>query len=325
MVSESYLTGFYFRPRIDFELLQKYGNNCIALSGNHTGEIAQHVTTGQDESFIVERIRYYESVFGKGNFYLELLEHPDRGAQTKVNDTFVKLARSHGFPLVAANDAFYLKEEDGEAQDLLFCIGDGRSLEDPDRPTLIEGNYALRSMEEMRELFAYAPDAIENTLKIADSIELEIPYGKTLIPTFTLAEKEQKAYEQYKSSLTPGLKVLDPEEWNLRDLCYSGLNYRFDFGLDRTTIDEFIHKKDLPPPEKKLSAMSLQELEERARSYQTDRKKEILTSLSEERQKIVDRLEYELTVVDLMGFNGYFNIVSDFINWAKDHDVPVGP
>ncbi len=138
MVSESYLNGFYFRPRIDFELLEKYGKGCIALSGNTTGEISQHVITGQDEALILERIRYYENIFDKGNFYLELLEHPDAIGQTKVNDSFVKLARSHGFPLVATNNSYYLSREDAEAQDLLFCIGDGRSLEDPDRPSLIE-------------------------------------------------------------------------------------------------------------------------------------------------------------------------------------------
>lgn len=325
MVTESYLTGFYFKPRIDFELLSTYRSDLIALSGNHTGEIAQHITTGRPTDFVVERIEYYESLFGKGNFYLELLEHPDRGSQTKINDSFVKLAREYGFPLVAANDSYYLTPDDAEPQDLLFCIGDGRSLEDPDRPTLIEGNYSLRSAQEMEELFAYAPDAIENTMKIANEISLDIPYGKTLIPKFELAEPQKVEYRKYIAIIPDGVQKMGEEEWNLRRLCITGLNRRYDFGLDEATIDEFIHKLEIPKPEKKLSAMSVNELIELSVAYETPKKREILSTLNEKQKEVVDRLEYELVVVDLMGFNGYFNIVSDFINWAKDHDVPVGP
>ena len=117
--------------------------------------------------------------------------------------------------------------------------------------------------------------------------------------------------------------ALADEEWNLRRLCITGLNRRYEFGLDEPTIDEFIHKRAIPKPEKKLSAMSVDELIELSAAYETDAKKAILASFDEKKKEIVDRLEYELVVVDLMGFNGYFNIVSDFINWSKDHGVPV--
>ena len=325
MVTESYLSGFYFKPRIDFELLERYGSDCIALSGNHLGEIAQHVTTGRTNEFIVERIRAYEAIFGKGNFYLELLEHPDRPNQSKINDQFVKIARESGFPLVATGDVYYLTESDSEAQDLLFCIGDGRSIEDPDRPTLIEGNYSLRSPEEMRELFSYAPDAVENTVKIASEIDIKIPYGKTLIPKFELDPEPQALYDTYVKTLSKDLLRLSSEEWNLRKICFTGLNTRYDFGFDEATINECIHKRDIGASEKRLSDMSLEELIERSKAYQTEEKKRIIESLDPKKRTIIDRLEYELTVVDLMGFNGYFNIVSDFIIWAKSHDIPVGP
>lgn len=325
IVSESYLNGFYFKPRIDFDLLKQYGGGLLALSGNHLGEISQHVTTGKSTEFIMERIGFYRELFGEENFYLEIIEHPDRGAQTKINDALVKISREFHVPIVATNDAYYLHPEDNEAQDLLSCIGDGRSIEDPDRATLIEGNYSLRSPEEMIEIFAHVPEAVKNSVKIAESIDLQIDYGKTLIPKFELNPEVQKEYESYIANLPPGIQKLQEEEWDLRRLCYRGLNYRYDFDISEEVITEFTHKQDIPAPEKRLSDMSLDELIERSVAYQTPRKKELIASWDPLKQERINRLEYELTVVDLMGFNGYFNIVSDFINWAKANGVPVGP
>lgn len=118
---------------------------------------------------------------------------------------------------------------------------------------------------------------------------------------------------------------MSEEEWNLRRICIEGLNHRYDFGLDEATIQEFIHKKDIPGSEKELTDMSAHELQELSQTYYTDRKRAIIAEWSEEKKTIINRLEYELVVVDLMGFNGYFNIVSDFIIWAKKNGVPVGP
>ncbi|MFA6090947.1 MAG: DNA polymerase III subunit alpha [Candidatus Gracilibacteria bacterium] len=326
MVTESWLEGMYNgRPRIDFELLEKYKSHLIGLSGSIMGEIPQHITTGKSEEYIRSRIAYYEGIFGKEDFYLELQEHPDRGNQPKINDYLVKLSRTYGHKVVATNHVYYIDQSDAEARDLFYCIGDGRSLEDPDRPTLIEGNYALRSPVEMAELFAHVPEAIHNTLEINDKIRIDIPYGKTLIPTFELGETEKVRYQTYIANIPEGVKKLEEEEWNLRRICIEGLNHRYNFGLDDTTITEFIHKKDIVGSEKKLSDMSAFELQELAKTYYTDRKNEIVTTGSEQNKIIVDRLEYELIVVDLMGFNGYFNIVSDFIIWAKKNGVPVGP
>jgi len=202
LVTESYLHGMYNgRPRIDFELLEKYSGHLIGLSGSITGEIPQHITTGKSDEYIRERIAYYEGLFGKDNFYLELQEHPDRGNQPKINDALIRLSRSHGYKVVATNNVYYIDQSDAEARDLFSCIGDGRSLEDPDRPTLIDGNYALRSGEEMEELFAHVPEAIRNTIEINDKIRIDIPYGKTLIPTFELTSEEQAEYEKYRDAI----------------------------------------------------------------------------------------------------------------------------
>lgn len=189
--------------------------------------------------------------------FLEIQEHPDRGAQGKINDYFINLSKKYGYQVVATNDVFYPSPEDAETQDIFYCIGDGRPLEDPDRPTLIEGNYSLRPMDEMAELFAHCPEAVSNTIKIMEMTDVKIPYGQTLIPTFELDQKDHDNYEIYISRLSEGLKRMDQEEWNLRRVCFEGLNYRFDFGLDTETIEQFIHKIDLPKPEKKLSDMSL--------------------------------------------------------------------
>ena len=220
LVTASNLTGFYFKPRIDEELLRDHASGLIGLSGNHYGEIAQHVTTGRPESFILERIRHYQSILGVEHYFLEIIEHPQVGGQTRINDTLIRLSQEHGIPLVATNDTYYFTPADAETQDLLSCIGDGRSLEDPDRPSIIDGNYSLRGMDEMAELFAHAPEAVSNTTRIADMIDLVIPYGKTLIPEFELDAERYAEYEIYIASLSPELAHLSAEEWELRRLCY---------------------------------------------------------------------------------------------------------
>ena len=324
LVTHSYLGGMYYgRPRIDWELLQTYSGDLIGLSGGTLGEIGQHIAAGRPEAKILERVRYYQGLFGADNYYLELQEHPERANQTKVNDALISIARRYGHPLVATNNTYYARPEDAEAQDLISCIGDGRALDDPDRSSRIEGNYSLRPADEMRELFARTPDAIETTLAINEKIHIEIPYGKTLIPVFTLDAVDQDRYGEYVASLPSDVSRLGQEEWNLRTLCIEGLNYRFDFGLTLEEIHELVHKKELPSPEKQLSKMSVEELIARAKAFYTERKEALVMSWDTKKQTIVERLEYELTVVDLMGFNGYFNIVADFIRYAKSHDIPV--
>ncbi len=218
----------------------------------------------------------------------------------------------------------YIHPEDAEAQDFLSCIGTGRRLDDPDRRTLIDGNYSLRPDEEMRELFAYAPEAYENTKKIAEMIDIEIPHGKPLLPIYKLNEKEKELKKFHEQRYPDNNENISDQEWLLRWICFSGLNRRYGFQFSQEEISDCVHKKidtDVP----KLSDLSPEELLELPKKWRSEQKEKIYQALSKEKKSIFDRLEYELAVVHLMGFDGYFVIVADFIRWARDNSIPVGP
>lgn len=312
------------KPQIDFSILERYSEHLIALSGDLTSELAQHVMWGKDDQFLSERIRYYQWVFWVDNYYLEIGEHPDRGSQWSYNQKLVSLSSMTWAPLVGTNDVHYTLTENAEAQDFLSCIWTGRRLDDPDRKTLIDGNYSLRPADEMRELFAYAPEAYDNTEKIADMIDIDIPHGNPLLPTYTLNDSEAIIKEKYKEVYPKDFDILTDQEWLLRWNCFSWLNKRYDFTLTENDILECVHKEmygEIPA----LKWLSPSELETLPKSWRGTKKIWIYESLSEENKKIFDRLEYELAVVHLMGFDGYFVIVADFISWARMQHIPVWP
>lgn len=325
LTTRAYLDGNVgSKAQIDFQTLEKYANNVIALSWDLTSELAQHVVSGKDNTFLLQRISYYQQIFGKENYFLEIGEHPDRWSQGAYNQRLVELSKLSWAPLVGTNDVHYARPDDAEAQDFLSCIGSGRRLDDPDRKTLIDGNYALRPAEEMRELFAYAPEACENTLKIADMVDIEIPHGKPLLPVYKLNEKEIERKNIYQEKYSHDFETLTDQEWLLRWTCFEGLNNRYDFTLLDDDIVECVHKEiktDIPT----LKELSPADLLELPKTWRNDKKETLYNSLSEEKKAIFDRLEYELAVVHLMGFDGYFVIVADFIRWAREHDIPVGP
>jgi DNA polymerase III subunit alpha len=325
LTTKAYLDGNVgSRAQIDFPLLEKYTGDTIALSGDLSSELAQLVISGKNNEFLLERISYYQKVFGKDHYYLEIGEHPDRGSQWAYNQRLVELSKLSGAPLVGTNDVHYAHIDDAEAQDFLSCIGSGRRLDDPDRKTLIDGNYALRSAEEMQELFAYAPEACENTLRIADMIDIEIPHGKPLLPVYKLNEKEEARKKIYQETYPYDFETLTDQEWLLRWTCFEGLNKRYGFILSDTDIVECVHKEiktDIPT----LKELSPEELIELPKRWRNDKKEILYQNLSEEKKAIFDRLEYELVVVHLMGFDGYFVIVADFIRWARENGIPVWP
>jgi DNA polymerase III subunit alpha len=327
LVTTSYLEWFYYKPRIDFDLLKKYSGDLIWLSGSYLWEIPQHISTGKKEDFILERIWYYQELFWKEDFYLEIQEHPDRQNQSQINEYILNLSKKYSFKIVATNDSYYINKSDNEAQDLLFCIWDNRSLDDPDRPTLIDWDYSLRLKEEMEELFSYSPNAIKNTLEISQKINIEIPYWKMLLPNFELQENEKNILLNYRNCVKndKNLQKLSEEEWFLRYLCINWLNIRYDFWFDQDMVFEFIKKIQVKDSNKHLSEMSFDELKELSKSYYTEEKIKLISNLQLDQQQIIERMEYELTVVNLMWFNWYFIIVADFINWAKQNDVPVWP
>lgn len=231
---------------------------------------------------------------------------------------------------MGTNNTYYITPDDASVQDMLSSVADGRALDDPDRPTLMNGDYSLRSSREMEELFVYAPRAYENSQKIADMIDLEIEYGSYKIPRFPLSHEETmayKAYEEETRSASPMsaeiLDLLDPEEWFLRKICIDGLSFRYGFTLDEASKNILISKKVVSDSIKKLSEMSIEELHDLSSSHYTEAKIQFIAKLRDNEKSILERLEYELLVVDLMGFNGYFCIVADFIQYGKKNGIPV--
>lgn len=252
LVSMGYLQGFYYRPRIDDALLREHSEGLIALSACLAGEIQVLLSENRYQQ-AKEKAEYYDRLFGRNHFYLELQDHFIE-EQKYVNQQLVKLGRETGIPLVATNDVHYLNKEDHESHDVLLCIQTGKTLADADRMRFPTREFYLKSGDEMAELFPYAPEAIENTLHIAELCNLEFQFGTHHLPEFPKIQGE-----------TAG-KIL-------RRLCEEGLKTRY----------------PSPGPE------------------------------------LLERLDFELKTIEEMGYEDYFLIVWDFIKYAKDRGILVGP
>ena len=253
LTTKAWLEGFYYKPRVDKELLRKHSEGLIALSACIKGEIAQAIIKGHPEK-AEELAKEYEEIFGKGNFYLEIQHHPNLEYQGKVNQELIKISKKSKIPLVATHDVHYLNPDDAEAQDVLMAVQTGSKTDDEDRLTMKNEDFSLRPAEKMAEWFKDVPEAITNTQKIVEQCNFELELGKTQLPYFTV----------------PNGKT--PEDY-LKNLCHQGLAKRF----KNVTKD------------------------------------------------ILNRLEYELSIITQTGFSSYFLIVADFVNWAKDNDIVVGP
>ena len=252
IVSKGFVDGYYYKPRVDMEVLEKYHEGIIALSACLAGEVQRYLVRGlyEEAKTVAQK---YENCFGKGNFFLELQDHgiPE---QKMVNPQLLRMSEELGIELVATNDVHYTYAEDAEAHDILLCIQTGKKLADEDRMRYEGGQYYVKSEEEMRSLFPYALQAIENTQKIADRCHVEIEFGVTKLPHFDVPEG-------YNS-------------WTyLNKLCHDGLKDRY--------------------PKKW--------------------------------EELLPKLDYELGVIQKMGYVDYFLIVWDFINYARTHGIPVGP
>lgn len=257
LVSKGFTEGFYYKPRIDFELLEQYHEGLIALSACLAGVVARPLLTVSYEK-AKEVAARYQTLFGPDHFYLELQEHgiPE---QTQVNQGLLRMSQELGLPLVATNDVHYTYASDKEAHDILLCIQTGKKVQDENR-LRYEGDYYLKSPEEMAQLFPYAPEALTNTQIIAKRCQVEIQFNERKLPVYNVPE---------------GFTA--PEY--LRMLCNQGLYERY--------------------PEIETNET---------------RKQELLT-----------RLEYEIGVIESMGFVDYFLIVWDFINFARKQGIKVGP
>ena len=252
IVSKGFVEGFYYKPRVDLQLLEKYHEGIIALSACLAGEVARFLTRGMYEDAKAAALRY-QDIFGKGNFFLELQDHgiPE---QQNVNQQLLKMHRETGIDLVATNDVHYTLAEDAQPHDVLLCLQTGKKLADQDRMRYEGGQYYVKSPEEMERLFPYAIEALENTHKIAQRCHVEIEFGVTKLPKFGVPD----GYTSWEY---------------LNELCFKGLEERYQ-------------------------------------------------PVTEE---LKERLNYELTTIRNMGYVDYFLIVWDFIKYARDHDIMVGP
>lgn len=252
IVSKGFVEGYYYKPRVDMEVLEKYHEGIIALSACLAGEVQRNLVRGMYEE--AKEVAYrYERCFGKGNFFLELQDHgiPE---QKLVNQQLLRMSQETGIELVATNDVHYTNAEDAEPHDILLCLQTGKKLADEDRMRYEGGQYYVKSEEEMKALFPYALQALENTQKIADRCHVEIEFGHTKVPHFEVPE----GYDSWTY---------------LNKLCHEGLDKRY--GADAP--------------------------------------------------KYLQKLDDELAVIKNMGYVDYFLIVWDFIHYAREHDIMVGP
>jgi len=260
--------GFYYKPRIDFEVLKKYADNLICLTGNSRGEVAYQLERFGKEAAL-EKIRELKEIF-PDRLYLEL-NRTGTPEWEKINPFLIEASITEGVPLVATNNVHYIKQEDQRAQEVLICIGSNKTLQDESRFRLGSDQFYFKSSQAMEELFQDVPDAIENTSKIADRCDVK----------FTLKDPAGKAIYHLPQFPTPeGVKLAD----HIKAHALQGLEERY---------REAIVRGETVPEEKKPDYLS--------------------------------RLDYELGIIDGMGFTSYFLIVQDFINWAKINRIPVGP
>ena len=252
IVSKGFVDGYYYKPRVDKELLREYHEGIIALSACLAGEVQRYLVRGLYEDAKEKALEYHD-IFGKGNYFLELQDHgiPE---QKLVNQRLLQMSEELGIELAATNDVHYTYAEDEKPHDILLCIQTGKKLADENRMRYEGGQYYVKSQEEMAALFLYARQAVENTQKIADRCHVEIEFGVTKLPKYDVPD---------------GMT-----SWEyLNKLCYEGLEQRYGEGA----------------------------------------------------QENRERLKYELDTIQNMGYVDYFLIVWDFIKYAKDHGIAVGP
>lgn len=253
LVSYGYTEGFYSKPRVDIELLRKYHEGIIALSGCLAGEIPRKLANGEYENAKEIALKYLE-IFGKDNYYIEIQNH-DIPDEMRILPLLYKLSAETGIPLAATNDAHYILKEDADVQRTLIAIQTNTLLSEPNPLSFPTNEFYMKTEEEMRRLFANVPHAVDNTLKIADMCNVTFEFGKTKLPKFTIPN------------------VSDNGEY-LRKLCFAGMKKRYGEAF---------------PAE------------------------------------YTERMEYELDVITRMGYVDYYLIVWDFIKYAKDSGIPVGP
>ena len=186
LVSQGFIKGFYYKPRVDLNLLKEYSEGIIALSGCLAGSVQQFILNGNYERAKEEALTYLD-IFGPGNFYLEIQDHGIR-EQALINQELVRMSQETGIPLVATNDVHYVSREDAETHDVLLCIQTGKTIDDENRMKFETDEFYVKSPEEMYELFKYVPEAIENTMEIAKRCSVDFEFGHVHLPKFDVPQ-----------------------------------------------------------------------------------------------------------------------------------------
>ena len=252
LVSLGFTEGFYSKPRIDKEILQKYSKGLIALSACLAGEIPRLLSNGEYEK-AKQAALFYDGVFGRGNYYLELQDH-GIDEQKRINPQLIRIAEETGIPLVATNDVHYIGRDDFKIHKVLLCIQTGSKITEENPIEFKTNEFYLKSGEEMTELFGNAPSALENTCKIAERCNVTLEFGKIKLPRFDIGDKDHFTY--------------------FKEKCIAGMKRIYGENPDKS---------------------------------------------------VTDRLSYELSVINRMGYVDYYLIVADFVNYAKKNGIPVGP
>lgn len=284
IVSRGFTEGYYYKPRVDMEILKEFHEGIIALSACLAGEVQRYIQKGLVEEAKKSALKYRDC-FGEGNFFLEMQDHglPE---QRMVNTTLMQMSKELGIPLVVTNDVHYTYAEDVKPHDILLCIQTGKKLADEDRMRYEGGQYFVKSEEEMKGLFPYAWEAVENTQRIADRCNVEIEFGVVKLPHFEVPE----GYDSWSY---------------LNKLCYDGLRERYGKWQGKDT-------ENGQNRESGFQAGGGFVFDENAPAGDTG-------------QTLKERLDYELDVIRTMGYVDYFLIVWDFINYAKSNGIMVGP
>lgn len=310
LTTKAHTEGFYYKPRVDKDLLREYSEGLLCLTSNVGGEIPQAILQGLPEEEILERIQSYQDIFGKENVYLEIEHHPDVEGQMRVNDRIVELGEKYDIPLVVANNTHYARPEDQEAHEIILCMQTGKDYGDPSRFSMRAGDYSLRDWKELREKLPNVPEsAFTNTIEIANRCHYDFDFSKNLIPSFQIPEEEGEM----------------TEEMYFRKLCWKGLIERYDLPFTDADLPVLMAKREGVTLSKPLGETSPEELKEIAEASFTDEKRALLETLPEDKRPCVDRLEYEMCVINEMGFCTYFLIVGDFCQWALSQGIAVGP
>ena len=273
IVSTASIDGFYYKPRVDHEFLKVHSEGLIASSACLGGEVQSYLLQNNEKKAKEAALRFKE-IFN-GDFYLELQYH-GMDEQLRVNEQLIKLSKECDIPLICTNDVHYINKEDAKSHEILLCIQTGKTMEDEKRMKYPSNEFYLKSPDEMAKIFGYVPEALENTVKIAEQCNFDYEFHKSKLPKFPLPEG------------------VDPYDY-LKETCYNGLFERYE---------------------------AFKSLIEKPFDFEEVIK---ITKENDEAKKIVDRLEYELGIINQMGYVDYFLIVWDFIKFANENGIPTGP